>query len=427
MKLLGFNITREQRANPENPKFSLSDTRILDALGIGDGGVSPDSALRSAAVFASVRVLAESIAQLPIRLFRKKPDGTREQVTVHPLLPLITRAPNAVMTRITWMEQQTAQLALWGSAYSRLIIDRNTLRPREIFPLKSSAIAPELRETKDSEGYPTLRKVFKMNNSYLSDADVLHVPLMTLDGVNGLSPITMNRSGIALSLNQQQFASSFYEQGTKLSGVLEHPNKLSPEAAERLRGSFRAAYGGPNNAGKVAVLEEGMKFSALSMPLDDAQFIETMKFSREQIAAMFRVPPHMIGHLDRATFSNIEQQSLEFAVYTLGPYLVKWEQALNSLLYEGEREEYYFRFNLDALLRGDIKSRYDAYAVARNWGWLSVNDIMELEDRSPIPDGNVYLQPLNMTKAGTPANENHINEAGHPADENGNNGSASDA
>jgi HK97 family phage portal protein len=265
----------------------------------------------------------------------------------------------------------------------------------------SSQVTPQTVPAIDDRGYPSLAKVYRVGSTIYDAESVVHVPLLSLDGIKGLSPITLNRMGISLSLSQQQFAAKFYANGSRPSGVLEHPLKLGAEAATRLRENWSQVYAGSANAGKVAILEEGMKFNALTMPLEDAQFIETVRFSREQIAALFRVPPHMIGNLERATFSNIEQQSLEFAVYTLGPYLVKWEQAFaNSLLMPSERAEYYFKFNMDALLRGDSKARSEAYAAARQWGWLSVNDIRELEDENPIPNGDIYLQPINMYEAG---------------------------
>jgi HK97 family phage portal protein len=242
-----------------------------------------------------------------------------------------------------------------------------------------------------------------MHSELLGSDEILHVPLLTLDGYTALSPIKQNRLALNVAYQQQKFSERFYANGVKLSGVLEHPQKLSKEAGERLRENWTAAYAGAQNAGKVAILEEGMKFNALLMPLDDAQYIETAKLSREEIAGMFRIPPHMIGALDRATFSNIEQQSLEFAVYTLTPYLVKWEKALaETLLLPSMQDEFYFRFNMDALLRGDMKSRYEAYAQARQWGWLSANDILDLEDRNAIENGDIYLQPMNMIPAGTP-------------------------
>lgn len=403
---LGDSLLRdaELRASPENPKYSLSDPRIVDML-MGDDAtthVTPGNSLQSSAVFACVRVLSEALAQLPINLYRKTPDGRRERITDHWAAELLRSGPNPIMSRVTFFEQQQMQLALWGNCYAQRVFDRRTDETIGLYPLSSSEVTPIVTQTTDDRGYPTLRKQYRVKGQTLGQEDILHIPLVSLDGVTGLSPIALNRMGVGLSMAQAKFASKFYENGTRLSGVLKHPNKLGPEAGGRLRENWSQVYQGANNAGKVAILEEGMTFESLSMPLEDAQFIETVKFNREQIASIFRVPQHMIGNLDRATFSNIEHQSLEFAVYTLGPYLVKYEQALQSLLSPREQVDHYWKYNLDALLRGDIKSRYEAYAVARNWGWMSANDILDLEDRNPIDKGDVYLQPMNMVPAGTP-------------------------
>lgn len=406
MKLFGFDITmrREQRVSPENPNYSLSDPRILDALGIGDGltGVTPATAMQVRAVFSCVRVIAEAIGQLPLHLYRRVDATHRERVTDDARARIVAR-PNPIMSRSTYFEQQTAQMLLWGAAYSQRIFDRGTDETIALYPQQSGQVLCEAFRTTDARGYPALGKRFRIGSELLGSDEILHVPLLTLDGYTALSPIKQNRLALNVAYQQQKFSERFYANGVKLSGVLEHPQKLSKEAGERLRENWTAAYAGAQNAGKVAILEEGMKFNALLMPLDDAQYIETAKLSREEIAGIFRMPPHMIGALDRATFSNIEQQSLEFAVYTLTPYLVKWEKALaETLLLPSMQDEFYFRFNMDALLRGDMKSRYEAYAQARQWGWLSANDILDLEDRNAIENGDIYLQPMNMIPAGTP-------------------------
>lgn len=396
-----FGVSR--RASPENPAYSLSDPGILGALADSDDGISTANALNVPAVAACVKVLSESVAQLPLRMFRVFNDGRRIRETAHPAAVLLASKPNPVMTWATFFEQQQAQLALWGNSYAQRIFDRNGAT-RALYPLKSGDVRTYVREIVE-DGLPALAKFHEVGSTKLTAENILHVPLMSLDGIAGLSPIAQNRLGLSAALAQQKFTAAMYKNGARLSGTLEHPQRLSKEAATRLRENWSNVYSGAANAGKVAILEEGMKFSALTMPLDDAQFIETVKFTREQIAAMYRVPPHMIGNLDRATFSNIEHQSLEFAVFTLGPYLVKWEQALaDALLSPSEVGQYYFRFNMDALLRGDLKSRYDAYAVARQWGWLSVNEIRDLEERNAVTNGEIYLQPSNMAPAGsTPA------------------------
>lgn len=406
MKLLGFDISirRETRASPENPRYSLDDPRILSMLGLGDGGadVTPQTALRIRTVFSCVKVIAEAVGQLPLHVYRRTDVRRRERLADHPIAKLLKR-PNRLMSHITFFEQQTAQMCLWGASYANRVYDVRTDETIALYPWKSSGVSCEAVKTTDERGYPSLAKQFTYNGTQFNDEQVVHVPLMTLDGLTAMSPIRQNSMAISVADEQQNFSRQFYRNGVKLSGALEHPSRLSPEAADRLRANWSSVYAGSSNAGKVAILEEGMKFNSLAMPLQDAQFIETAKFSREEIAAIYRVPPHMIGHMDRATFSNIEHQSLEFAVYTLTPYLVKWESELaNALFSPTEAETHYLRFNLDALLRGDLKSRYEAYAIARQWGWLSSNDILDLEERNPIDNGDIYLHPMNMVPAGTP-------------------------
>ena len=210
----------------------------------------------------------------------------------------------------------------------------------------------------------------------------------------------MAKNAIGTTLAVEEFGASFFENGARLSGVLEHPGIIKDTA--KVRESWQATYGGSENVGKVAILEEGMKYQQIGIPPEDAQFLETRKFQTAEIARIFRVPLHLIGDLEHATFSNIEQQSLEYVKYTLNAWIVRWEQALNkSLFFPSERGKYFVKFNVDGLLRGDYQSRMSGYATARQNGWLSANDIRELEDLNPIPDedgGNLYLINGNMIK-----------------------------
>ncbi len=406
MKFLGFDISvrREKRASPENPRYSLDNPSILDMLGVGDGGgdVTPATAMRVRTVFSCVRVISEAVGQLPVHVYRRLDERRRERVTDHPVAKLL-QAPNPIMRRTTFLEQQTAQMCLWGASFANRVFDSLTGETIALYPWQSASVTAEAVPTTDARGYPSLVKRYQYQDRYYTQEQVLQVLLLSMDGVTPMSPIRQNSMALSVAQQQQKFADQFYRNGVKLAGVLEHPSKLGPEAAARLRENWSAVYHGAANAGKVAVLEEGMKFAPLVMPLEDAQFIETAKYSREEIAAIFRVPPHMIGHMDRATFSNIEHQSLEFAVYTLTPYLVKLEAELAAMLFtEADAQTHYLRFNLDALARGDLKSRYEAYAIARQWGWASANDVLDLEDRNPIENGDIYLHPMNMVPAGTP-------------------------
>jgi len=232
----------------------------------------------------------------------------------------------------------------------------------------------------------------------LAAEEVLHVPGLGFDGIMGYSPIALERNAIGLGIAAEEYGSRFFSNGATPSGVLTHPNTV--KNPKTLRESWNAAYGGSANAGKVAILEEGMKFERISMPHNEAQFLETRKFQVSEICRIFRVPPHLVGDLEHATFSNIENQSISFGVHTIRPWLVRIEQSMNRALFSArEKERFFVRFNMDGLLRGAYKERMEGYAIARQNGWMSANDIRGLENMNPIPDaegGNIFMCNGNM-------------------------------
>jgi len=228
--------------------------------------------------------------------------------------------------------------------------------------------------------------------------EILHIPGLGFDGLIGYSPIAMAKNAIGMSLATEEYGASFFANGANPGGVLEHPGVIKD--IQRVKDSWNSAYQGSGNAHRIAVLEEGMKFQAIGIPPEQAQFLETRKFQINEIARIFRIPPHMVGDLEKSSFSNIEQQSLEFVKYTLNPWVVRWEQSLQqSLLLPSEKNSIFIKFNVDGLLRGDYQSRMNGYAVGRQNGWLSANDIRELEDMNRIPaeeGGDQYLVNGNM-------------------------------
>jgi len=228
--------------------------------------------------------------------------------------------------------------------------------------------------------------------------EILHIPGLGFDGLIGYSPIAMAKNAIGMSLATEEYGASFFANGANPGGVLEHPGVIKD--IQRVKDSWNSAYQGSGNAHRIAVLEEGMKFQAIGIPPEQAQFLETRKFQINEIARIFRIPPHMVGDLEKSSFSNIEQQSLEFVKYTLDPWVVRWEQSLQqSLLLPSEKSSIFIKFNVDGLLRGDYQSRMNGYAVGRQNGWLSANDIRELEDMNRIPaeeGGDLYLVNGNM-------------------------------
>ena len=400
MKLFGLNITRsEKRASIERPSTSLDDPAVFSSIWFDDVDlpvVSPLRAVQTSAVYACVRVLAESIASLPLHIYKRGDDGAIIKADEIDEYNLLHSKPNSYQTSYIWREQAMFQAALWGKSICEIQRDMKTQRVIRLYPIPAWEATAELVK----EGN-TLKKIWRISGRVVQDENVLHIPAPGWDGIDGLSPIALHRATLGMSLSAEEYGANFYRKGTRLSGVLEAPNKLDDDAANRLRKSWDATYAGTGNTGKVAVLEQGLHFEPMSIPLTDAQFIETRKFQIADIARIFRVPPHMVGDLSHATFSNIEQQSMEFVQHTMLPWIARWEQEINRKIFRQSPllENHFVRFNLGGLMRGNMESRYRSYAIGRQWGWLNVNDIRELEDKPPVPGGDVYLTPMNMLKA----------------------------
>ncbi len=366
--------------------------------------VNERTAMQASAVHACVRVLAEAIAGLPIHLHQYKEDGGKERVPTHPLYPLLHDAPNPEMTSFVFRETLMTHLLLWGNAYAQILRDGRG-RVLGLYPLLpnkmevSRAPSGDLvyayrRESEESRINPDSGTVT------LRRDEVLHISGLGFDGVVGYSPIAMTKHSIGMALAVEEYGAAFFANGANPGGVLEHPGIIKD--VQRVKDSWNSAYRGSGNAHRVAVLEESMKFHAIGIPPEQAQFLETRKFQINEIARIFRVPPHLVGDLDRATFGNIEHQSLEFTKYTVGPWVSRWEQSLQqALILPSEKGKYFIKFNLDGLLRGDYQSRMAGYATARQNGWMSANDIRELEDMNRIPaeeGGDLYLINGAMTK-----------------------------
>ena len=374
------------------------------------------SAMRVSAVYACVRILAESIAALPLHVYRYK-DGGKERDFNHPLYFLLHDAPNPEMTSFSFREVMMTHLLLYGNCYAQ-ILKTNGGRVIGLYPLMPNRMTVE-RDENNQIVYrytpSTAESQFdKSAQVTLQRNEVLHIPALGFNGLIGFSPIAMARNAIGVAIATEEVGATFFETGARPRGVLTHPSTVKDP--DKLREEWRKVYGGSENSGKVAVLEEGMKYESISIPPDDAQFLDTRKFQINEIARIFRIPPHMLAELERATFSNITHQSLEFVMYTLNPWLSRWEQCMNKALFlQSERGKFFVKFNVDGLLRGDIKTRYDAYAVGRQQGWLSTNDIRRLEDLNLIPEedgGDLYLINGAMTKladAGLFANKKSVN------------------
>lgn len=361
----------------------------------GGDPASPSAALKFGAVFACVRILAESVASLPLILYERQERGKRRATEFY-LYNLLHDRPNEMMTAFEFRETVQGHLALWGNAYSQIEYD-DAGRIIELWPLNPGMML----ETKVENGQRLYHYQLPNGNlQWISGYIIWHLRGLGNDGLNGYSPIGLMRKAVGLGMAAEEFGSRFFKNDARPGIVLEHPGKLSDTAHKNLKESWGEEHKGVSKSHRVAILEEGIKLHEIGIPPEDAQFLETRKFQVQEIARIFRIPPHMLADLERATFSNIEHQGIDFVVHTLRPWLVRWEQSiLQNLMLSKERERYFAEFLVDGLLRGDTKSRYDAYAVGRNGGWLSANDIRELENMNPIEGGDAYLVPLNMVPA----------------------------
>ena len=398
--LFGFGQARDK------PVDKAADAGYSFLFGRTTSGkpVNERTAMQTTAVYACVRILAEAIASLPLHVYEYQDDGGKKLVHDHPLYYLLHDEPNPEMTSFVFRETLMSHLLIWGNAYAQIIRD-GAGRVLGLYPLLPDKMEVQRDDrgniyyvySRNSDENPMFKEY---GNIKLKAEDVLHIPGLGFDGLIGYSPIAMAKNAVGMTLACEEYGASFFANGANPGGVLEHPGVLKDPS--KVRESWNSVYRGVNNAHKIAVLEEGMKYQQIGIPPEEAQFLETRKLQINEIARLYRIPPHMVGDLDKSSFSNIEQQSLEFVKYTLDPWVIRWEQSLQrSLLLPGEKGKYFIKLNVDGLLRGDYQSRMNGYAVGRQNGWFSANDIREMENMNPIPDeegGNLYLVNGAMTK-----------------------------
>ena len=390
----------------DKPQDALNGSGYSFMFGrtVSGQSVNERSAMQMSAVYACVRILAESVASLPLHFYQYNDTGGKEKAVNHPLYWLLHDEPNPEMSSFSFRETLMTHLLLWGNAYAQ-IVRNGRGEVIALYPLMPDRMVVD-RDARGRISYEYSRSdsdantLGKKSSVILSPEDVFHIPGLGFDGLVGYSPIAMAKQAIGMGLACDEYGAAFYQNGAQPGGVLEHPNVVKDP--KRVRESWNAIYQGSRNAHRIAVLEEGMTYKPITISPEQAQFLETRKFQIDEIARIFRVPPHMIGDLEKSSFSNIEQQSLEFVKYTLAPWISRWEQAIQrSLLLMSERTRYFARFNVEGLLRGDYQSRMNGYAVARQNGWMSANDIHELESLDLIPaeqGGDLYLINGNMTK-----------------------------
>ena len=388
----------EKRSHtPDDPLSSGWFVRMLGGGGMSDAGITINehTALNSLLAVSCVRILAETVATLPFPVYRRMEPRGRDRARDHALYPILHDEPNPYMSSVTYWERVMAHLGFWGNSYSRIEETRGDVSA--LWPIHPREVEPFL--TKQGE----LRYRLHGNESdILPASEVLHIPGLGMDGHKGLSPLSMMRQALGIAVAAESYGARFFANDARPSVLLKHPAQLSETARANLRDSWQEMHGGANRGG-VGILEEGMDFATVGMPPQDAQFLETRRFQVQEFARFYRIPPHLLADVERSTSwgSGIEQQNIGFVVYTMRPWLVRIEKEVNrKLIPAQERRRYYAEFLVDGLLRGDLAARKDYYATARQWGWMSANDILELENQNPIENGDIYLQPMNMVEAG---------------------------
>lgn len=389
---LNYELRSTKKPRPEDwDDFWYSKQPYDNSTGID---VNEDVALTYSAVWACVKVISEDLASLPLFLYRRN-GKSKERYEDHPLYYLLHDAPNPEMSALSFRESMQAHLLTWGNAYAE--IQRNMRgQPMAMWPLNPG----QMEVIRPAQELVYKYTIPGESPRYFSKQDVFHVAGMGYNGIIGYSPIGYQREAIGVGLAAQEWQGSNLKNGGRLQLAFVHPAERAPnqEGRDAFAKKIREEYGGRKGQ-SIAVLWEGMKPEKIGMTMEDAQFIESRKFNRSEICAIYRVPPHKIMDLERATFSNIEEQSISYVIDAIRPWAVRWEQAINQQLLNGSGM-FFAEHSIDALLRGDIGSRYNAYAIGRQWGWLSVNDIRSLENMNPVAEGDGYMQPMNMIELG---------------------------
>lgn len=402
MGLISWLAGAERRsANISLAEWDLILQQTTSASATGRS-VTPGTALGSVAVFACVTILTDTIASLPLPVYRRLAGGGKEKAPEHPLYNILHDQPNPEMTSMEFRETLVGHLALWGNAYAEIQWDPYTQDVLALWPLRPDHMSVGRRE--NGQLYYEYRMPDGRPKVFAKEL-ILHLRLWGGDGLIGYSPISMARQAIGLTLAAEEYGARFFGNDSRPGGVLKHPGKLTPDGAKRLREGWELAHKGLTQSNRVAVLEEGVEWQQIGLPPEDAQFLQTRGFQTAEIARLFRIPPHMIADVERSTSwgTGIEQQSIGFAVYTILPWTTRIEQRMQmSLLDPAERRTYFVEHLITGLLRGDVKTRYDAYSIGRNNGWLNADEIREMENMNPIPDGagQVYWQSMNVQEMG---------------------------
>ncbi len=379
----------------------LRDPSITTIFGYQDTAsgiaVTEWTAMNYSAFWAANRVIGEAVACLPLGLYKKLDNGAKKQITDHPVVPIIEVAPNPEMTPIVCTETTQIHATSWGNGWQE--IERNGAgEPVALWPITPDRVTADRKKNGDiyyqvhnNNGPPT----------NIPARDMLHIPGLGFDGVMGYSVANIARDCLGLGLATERFGNTFFGNGGHPSGILSYEGVLKNEVKENIAETWFGSHGGPDRANKVAVLDRAAKYTPISIPPDDAQFLQTRQFNVLEIARWFNLPPHMLRDLEGANNSTLEQQAIEFVTYTLTPWLLRWQQEMRrKLLTPKEQKRLFFAHDRNPLLVGDVLTRFKSYALARQWGWMSANDCRKRENENPIENGDIYLEPVNMVPAG---------------------------
>lgn len=376
--------------------FSGNSSKKIDKRGISLNTIFPDAdvfdsdkALTLTSVWNAIRLLSESVSSLPISVYRKENNGDKVEDVNNRIYNLIKFKPNNFQNKITFFEYVMYSVLTDGNSYVQIVRD-NSANPVQLIPLNPDYVNIFI---KDNELF------YQMDGgSVLDSADVLHIKLITDDGIEGLSPIDQCAKAINWNLSIEEFGSTFFKNGAKPSSVLSTDRALSETAIERLKNSFNSSYAKLKSSNSTIILEEGLTFKPISISPEQAQFLASRQFGIEEIARIFNIPPHMLKDLSKSSFNNIEMQSQEYVTYTLMPYLTRIEQEMNLKLFRtNELGKTFVEFNVNGLLRGDVKTRNEAYKTAIQNGYMSINEVRQKENLNSIEGGDQHFIQMNMT------------------------------
>ncbi len=384
-----MNGGAEKRATVNWPSAGLDVWFTDSGYQTSTAGVTVDAstALKHAAYWRAINLLSSQIASFPLRLFKRLPNGDTQEITDHPAVRLMTKKPNQITDPFIYRETMQANVLTWGNGYSEIIRDKKG-DPVELLLMKSEDVSPRSDGRVITYNY--------LDRTAIDYTKILHIKGLCFDGVKGKAPIQTAAESIGLGLAMQKYSNNFFKNGAKQSGVLTHPLPLSENARNGLRTSFNKNI--KDKEGGTMILDEGMKYQNISIPPDQQQLLQSKKFSVDDIARWFGIPPHLLFEESRSTFNNIAEQGISFVRYTLTQWVERWESELeNKLLREEEKEDHFFKFNMDSLMRGNAKDRFESYRAGLDLGVYSINEVRRLEELNSIEGGDQHLVQLNKT------------------------------